>query len=165
MKILNENIYYKALQGTKKDQHRFRYMYVYMYVYFTLRAWVRAASPYRYIYIMDRSRQSLGVNVNVALPSVGSVVPWDMTHAITGRRGALYQLLAIATTRGGPRCEIQRIPPHTHTAPNNIHRQNRDSLTRLIMELLIELFNCRCLKDSKRSTRSNYSLLFLILLL
>lgn len=27
------------------------------------------------IYIIERSRQSLGVNVNAALPSVGSVVP------------------------------------------------------------------------------------------
>ena len=30
-----------------------------------------------------------------ALPSVGSVVPRDMTHAITGRRRALNELLAV----------------------------------------------------------------------
>lgn len=93
---------------------------------------VRACVLHRHIdiYIIERSRQSLGVNVDVALPSVGSVVPWNMTHAITGRRGTLYQLLAIATTRGGTRCEIQRVPPHIHTASNNINRSNRDSLTK-----------------------------------
>jgi len=94
--------------------------YICMYVA-CLRACCIAISIY--VYIIERSRQRLGVNVDAALPSVGSVVPWDMTHAITGRRGALYQLLAIATTRGGPRCEIQRVSPHTHTAPNNINRQ------------------------------------------
>lgn len=86
---------------------------------------VRACVLHRHIdiYIIELSRQSLGVNVDVALPSVGSVVPWNMTHAITGRRGTLYQLLAIATTRGGTRCEIQRVSPHIHTASNNINRQ------------------------------------------
>lgn len=68
---------------------------------------------------MSSDCKNVNVNVNAALPSVGSVVSRDMTHAITGRRGALYQLLAIATTRGGPRREIQ--PPHIHTAPNNIN--------------------------------------------
>lgn len=71
---------------------------------------------------------NVSVNVNIAaLPSVGSVVSRDMTHAITGRRGALYQLLAIATTRGGPRREIQRVPPHIHTASNNINNNKTQS--------------------------------------
>lgn len=65
------------------------------------------------------------VNVKVdvkmnALPSVGSVVSRDMTHAITGRRGTLNQLLAIATTRGGSRCKIQWLPPYIHTVSNTL---------------------------------------------
>lgn len=79
---------------------------------------------------------NVSVNVNIAaLPSVGSVVSRDMTHAITGRRGALYQLLAIATTRGGPRREIQRVPPHIHTASNNINTI-RHKATRLLVSLM-----------------------------
>lgn len=95
-----------------------------VYACMTCRACVRACciaiSIYKlYIIGCRRIVKNVNVNVNAALPSVGSVVSRDMTHAITGRRGALYQLLAIATTRGGPRREIQ--PPHIHTAPNNIN--------------------------------------------
>lgn len=87
-----------------------------------VRACCIAISIYKlYIIGWRRRMWNVSVNVNAALPSVGSVVSRDMTHAITGRRGALYQLLAIATTRGGPRHEIQRVPPHIHTAPNNIN--------------------------------------------
>lgn len=119
--FLNKNIYRGFIEGPKRTSASSSIcMYVYMYVCSVL-----ACVLHRHIdiYIIERSRQRLSVNVDGALPSVGSVVPWDMTHAITGRRGTLYQLLAIATTRGGPRCEIQRVPPHTHTAPNNINRQ------------------------------------------
>lgn len=94
-----------------------------------------------YIYIIHNGHfliEMLNVSVNVniaALPSVGSVVSRDMTHAITGRRGALYQLLAIATTRGGSRREIQRVPPHIHTASNNINTI-RHKATRLLVSLM-----------------------------
>lgn len=101
------------------------------------RACVRAASLYQYINIHNRMsvvNVNVSVNANAALPSVGSVVSRDMTHAITGRRGALYQLLAIATTRGRPRREIQRVPPRVHTAPNNIN--NKTLSTRLLVSLM-----------------------------
>lgn len=71
----------------------------------------------------------INVKLNAALPSVGSVVSRDMTHAITGRRGTLNQLLAIATTRGGPRREIQRLPPHIRTV-SNTSTMNRKLLPR-----------------------------------
>lgn len=65
--------------------------------------------------------------LNAVLPSVGSVVSRDMTHAITGRRGTLNQLLAVATTKGRPRGEIER-PSHIHTAPNT-HQQSTKAST------------------------------------
>lgn len=112
-------------------------------MYDVQRACVRAASLYQYIYIYIIHNghfliEMLNVSVNVniaALPSVGSVVSRDMTHAITGRRGALYQLLAIATTRSGSRREIQRVPPHIHTASNNINTI-RHKATRLLVSLM-----------------------------
>lgn len=67
-----------------------------------------------------RVNAKVDVKLNAALPSVGSVVSRDMTHAITGRCGTLNQLLAVATTRGGPRREIQRLPPHIHTVSNTL---------------------------------------------
>lgn len=51
------------------------------------------------------------------LPSVGSVVPRDVTHAIAGRCWTLYELLAVAAARLWPK-EMQRFLPDTdHTAP------------------------------------------------
>lgn len=87
---------------------------------------------------------NVNVNVNAALPSVGSVVPRDMTHAITGRRGALYQLLAVAATRGWPRCKIQRVPPYIHTARNKMN--NKTISTRLLVSLM-------CLPSELRRNR------------
>lgn len=75
---------------------------------------------YLNVRVCVRVNVKVDVKFNAALPSVGSVVSRDMTHAITGRRGTLNQLLAIATTGGGSRREIQRLPPHIHTVSNTL---------------------------------------------
>lgn len=71
--FLNKNIYRGFIEGPKRTSASSSIcMYVYMYVCSVL-----ACVLHRHIdiYIIERSRQRLSVNVDGALPSVGSVVP------------------------------------------------------------------------------------------
>lgn len=75
--FLNKNIYRGFIEGPKRTSASSSiYMYIYMYVYMYVCS-VLACVLHRHIdiYIIERSRQRLSVNVDGALPSVGSVVP------------------------------------------------------------------------------------------
>lgn len=71
--FLNKNMYRGFIEEPKRTSASSSIcMYVYMYVCSVL-----ACVLHRHIdiYIIERSRQRLSVNVDGALPSVGSVVP------------------------------------------------------------------------------------------